>query len=112
MWYLLAFAPWVLTTVALLIILVRKYSKSEEHYDDDFNDEDYPFLNSKEVVRVAVYDDKAYWVYDNVFYQAEVTREPDFSTAEPIDTMSMNPKELNKLLTILDDLEEDKNERE
>lgn len=72
----------------------------EEHNHDDFFD-------NEEVIRVAVYDEKAYWVYDNVFYESDVTREPDFTTARPIDTMSMNPKDLNKLMHILDELKEE-----
>mgnify|MGYP006269988875 CR=1 FL=1 len=103
--FLLALIPWVLTTVALLFIMIKqnKNDQVDEYDDDDFYDE-------KETVRVAVYDEKAYWVYDNVFYQAEVTKEPDFSTAEPIDTMSMSAKELNELMAILDELQN--NERD
>ena len=104
--FLLALIPWVLTTVALLYIIVKnnRSVNDDEFFDDDHYDE-------KETVRVAVYDEKAYWVYDNVFYQAEVTREPDFSTAEPIDTMSLNQKELNELMVILDELQQH-NERD
>jgi hypothetical protein len=99
---LLAIIPWVLTVGALLFIVVRNRHKDQIEEDEDFiiDDED------QEVVRVAVYGDKAYWVYDNVFYESETTREPDFTTARPIDTMSMSPKQLNKLLTILDELQE------
>lgn len=71
----------------------------EEHDDDPFDNE--------EVIRVAVFDEKAYWVYDNVFYESDVTREPDFTTARPIDTMDLAPKELDKLMNILDELQED-----
>jgi hypothetical protein len=91
--------PWVLTLLALLFIIAR--SDTAEYEEDDYEDYD-----DQDVVRVAVYEDKAYWVYDNVFYESEVTREPDFETAKPIDTMSMNPKDLNKLLKILDEIEE------
>lgn len=111
MLFLLAIIPWVLTVIALLYIIFVK----EKVVIDEFNDDENPFMfdddeEEREVVRVAVYEDKAYWVYDNVFYQSEVTREPDFSTAEAIDTMSLNPKELNKLMSILDELQN--NERE
>lgn len=104
--FLLALIPWVLTTVALLYIMVK--NKSNDDHEDFFDDDDY---DEKETVRVAVYDEKAYWVYDNVFYQSEVTREPDFSTAEPIDTMSLTQKELNDLMAILDELQQH-NERD
>ena len=66
----------------------------------EFDDEDY------QTIHVAVYNDKAYWVSDNVFYESDVTREPDFTTARPIDTMDLPPKKLNELLIILDELKE------
>jgi hypothetical protein len=84
------------------------HNRHDEYEDEDdfmFDDEDH------EIVRVAVYDEKAYWVHENVFYESDVTREPDFTTARAIDTMSMSPKQLNKLLNILDELENN-NERE
>jgi hypothetical protein len=103
---ILALVPWVLTVGALIFIMV--HNRHDEYEDDDdfmFDDEDH------EIVRVAVYDEKAYWVHENVFYESDVTREPDFTTARAIDTMSMSPKQLNKLLNILDELENN-NERE
>jgi hypothetical protein len=109
MLFLLAMIPWVLTVIALLYIIVIKQKTnvqfSEEEEDFLFDDDE-----SQEVVRIAVYEDKAYWVYENVFYQSDVIREPDFSTAEPIDTMDLNPKELNRLMGILDELQN--NERD
>jgi pectate lyase len=96
--YLIAIIPWVLTVGALLFIISRNVEIEE---DEDFDmDEEY------QTTHVAVFKDKAYWVHDNVFYESETTREPDFTTARPIDTMSMSPKDLNKLLIILDELEE------
>lgn len=99
---LLAIIPWVLTVAVLLFIIVKnRHKEIIDHEEDDFiMDED------QEIVRVAVYGEKAYWVYDNVFYESDTVREPDFSTARPIDTMSMSPKQLNKLLIILDELQE------
>lgn len=110
--FVLAIVPWVLTVVALLYIIFIKEKNAAQSYQDDEDDfflDDDEF-SEKETIRVAVYEDKAYWVYDNVFYQSEVTREPDFSTAEAVDTMSLSPKELNKLMAILDELQN--NERE
>ena len=104
--FLLALIPWVLTTIALLFIMVKsnRDNDDEDEFDDDYYDD-------KETVRVAVYDEKAYWVYENVFYQSEVTKEPDFSTAEPIDTMALSQKELAELMSILDELQQH-NERD
>ena len=98
MLYLLILVPWVLTVAALLIIMVKR-NESNEEYDDE---------GIPEIIRVAVYEDKAYWVYENVFYESEITREPDFATAHPINTMELAPKELDKLLAILDELDNEK----
>ena len=103
---LLILIPWVLTVVALLLIMF----KGKKNNDDEV---DFPMDDDHEVIRVAVQDEKAYWVYDNVFYEADTMREPDFTTARPIDTMTLSPKELNHLLSILDDLKQDQdNERD
>ena len=91
-----------------MFIIIKKNQASEIDYDDDdedffFDEEDQEHLDT---VRVAVYDDRAYWVYENVFYESDVVREPDFTTARPIDTMSMSQKELTKLMVILDELQD------
>jgi hypothetical protein len=99
---LLILIPWVLTVAGLLFIMFMKKNDSDDHE----NDHDDLFEN-EEVIRVAVFDERAYWVYDNVFYESDVTREPDFTTARPIDTMDLAPKELNKLMHILDELQEE-----
>ena len=93
---LLALIPWVLTMGALLFIILRSERQVEEEEEYDLED--------AQRITVAVYDDKAYWIYDNTFYESDVTKEPDFATARPIDTMSMNQKELEKLMIILDEL--------
>ena len=101
MLYLVAIIPWVLTVAALFFIML--YNKPIEEEEDifmDLDDEDH------QTIHVAVYNDKAYWVVDNVFYESDVTREPDFTTARPIDTMDLPPKKLNELLIILDELKE------
>jgi hypothetical protein len=98
---LLALIPWVLTVGVLLFIMAKGTS-----YDYDY-EEEYEDDESVPVVKVAVYEEKAYWVYENIFYESEVTREPDFTTARPIDTMSMSSKQLNDLLNILDELKEE-----
>lgn len=81
--------------------MLNKKKNNSEEWDEEFIQDE-----PEDVVRVAVYEDKAYWVYNNVFYESDTVREPDFSTARPIDTMSMPSKQLNKLLSILDELEE------
>lgn len=95
---LLTLIPWVLAVGALLFIIIKnRYIMDEEDYYED----------DESVVKVAVYGEKAYWVYENTFYESEIVREPDFTTARPIDTMSMSAKQLNELLGILDELKEE-----
>lgn len=110
--YLLAIVPWVLTVIALVAIIVfsKKPTIKEEFSDEPFWDDDMippPMDDDHETIRVAIYDDRAYWVYGNVFYESEVMREPDWATAKPVDTMSMSGKQLDHLLKVLDDLRED-----
>ena len=114
---LLTLIPWVLTVGALLFIIVRQqqhHKSSQEFLDHDIFDDD-DLLTDREsqqsIIRVAVYEDKAYWVYQNVLYESEVTREPDWETAKPVDVMALPQKDVNKLLTVLDELQ-DKDERE
>lgn len=95
--------PWVLTVAGLLFIM---FMKKKNHDEDDEHDSFFDG-HEEDIIRVAVYDEKAYWVYDNVFYESDVTREPDFTTARPIDTMNLAPKDLNKLMNILDELQEE-----
>lgn len=95
--------PWMVTVLLLLLIIIFRKKKIDDHYFSEEDDQD--------IVRVAVYNEKAYWVYENTFYESDVVREPDFTTARPIDTMSLSPKQLNELLVILDELQEE-NERE
>jgi hypothetical protein len=99
----LVLIPWALTIGFLFYILVRNRQMElrEERDMDDMPDA---------TIRVAVSGDKAYWVYNNVFYEAEVTKEPDFDTAKAIDTMSMSEKELKNLFIILDELEDSERE--
>lgn len=102
----LALIPALLTIASLLTIMVLSARKSNAEDDDyDIMDE------HREIVRVAVYEDKAYWVHENVFYESEVTREPDFDTARPIDVSSLSSKDMKELFTVLDELEK-KNERD
>ena len=99
---LLALIPWAIAVIILLLILNKKpkYDK-EEDFESFLPEEGSTF-------KIAMHKDKAYWVYENTFYQSEITWEPDFTTAEPIDTMSLSNKEITELLSVLDLLEEEK----
>jgi hypothetical protein len=59
----------------------------------------------RDMIRVIVMGDLAYWVSDNIFYVAEaINGEVIPQTAEPVDTNSMTRKDLDKMLFILDSL--------
>ena len=59
----------------------------------------------KDMIRVIVIGDLAYWVSDNIFYVAEaINGEIIPQTAEPVDTNSMTRRDLDKMLFILDSL--------
>lgn len=59
-------------------------------------------------VSVAIIEDKAYWVVDNIFYQADLTMdgEIDRSSSKPVNTFEMSNKDITKMLFILDNLAE------
>ena len=59
-------------------------------------------------VSVAIIENKAYWVVDNMFYQADLTMdgEIDKSSSRPINAFEMSSKDLTKMLFILDNLSE------
>jgi hypothetical protein len=58
-------------------------------------------------VSVAVIQDKAYWVINNIFYQADVIDgEIDRSSSKPINAFDMSYRDVTKMLFILDNLRE------
>lgn len=99
---LLILIPWALTLASILTIMMLRKKSSDEDGEDFSMDE------HGEIIRVSVQENKAYWVYDNVLYESEVTKEPDFETARPIDVMTLSSQEMNELFQILDDLEKSK----
>jgi hypothetical protein len=61
----------------------------------------------KNMLRVVIEKDRAYWILDNVFYTANaINGRVDENTAKPLDIENMSTKELDKMLSILDDLKQ------
>ena len=61
----------------------------------------------KNMLRVVIEKDKAYWILNNVFYTADaINGRVDENTAKPLDVENMSKKELDKMLSILDDLKQ------
>ena len=60
-------------------------------------------IRKKNTIKVAITDDKAYWVYDNTFYESDVVDgHIDNENARPVDAHNLSSKELTDLLIILD----------
>jgi len=61
----------------------------------------------KNMLRVVITEGKAYWILNNVFYTANaINGRVDEETIKPLDVEGMPAKELNKMLSILDDLKQ------
>ena len=61
----------------------------------------------KNMLRVVITEGKAYWILDNVFYTAKaINGRVDEETIKPLDIENMPTKELDKMLSILDDLKQ------
>jgi hypothetical protein len=66
------------------------------------------FLNDqKNKQRMVFTEDRAYWIKDNAFYEAEIVDgEIDKNTTKVVDTMTMNKVELDKMAFIVQKLTE------
>ena len=61
----------------------------------------------KNMLRVVIADGSAYWILNNVFYTANaINGRVDEETIKPLDIENMPVKELDKMLSILDDLKQ------
>ena len=61
----------------------------------------------KNMLRVVIEKGRAYWILNNVFYTANaINGRVDEKTIKPLDIENMSAKELNKMLSILDDLKQ------
>lgn len=82
--------------------------QNEEMFDDDMQ----PYYSSQleklrreNTIRIAIVDDKAYWVHNNTFYETEIINgKINNDGARPIDAHKLSSKQLNNLLEILDNI--------
>jgi hypothetical protein len=59
----------------------------------------------KNMLKVVITEGRAYWILDNVFYTANaINGRVDESTVKPLDIENLSKKDLDKMLSILDDL--------
>lgn len=62
-------------------------------------------LRKKNTIKIAFIEDKAYWVYNNAFYEADVIEgEIDNSTAIKIDATKLSSSQVQMLMSILDSI--------
>lgn len=79
------------------VIAAKKQSQMERHEDAG-------------KIEVLIIEDKAYWVADNTFFTANMVNGfIDQETTRPINTENMEKKEIEKMLFILDNLQDGKN---
>jgi hypothetical protein len=72
---------------------INEYSEYEEH-DDNF-------------IKVAIVGDKAYWVFDNILYQADVLDDEVIKdNAQPVDAFHMKYEEVRELMEVLDEIQD------
>jgi hypothetical protein len=57
-------------------------------------------------VRVAIQDDSAYWVIDNILYKANIDQDGRIlnENAERVDVFDLSEKEVSNLLSIIDNI--------
>lgn len=61
----------------------------------------------KDMVKVLIISNQAYWVSDNIFYVADAENDNVVAdTARPVDINSMSKKDIDRMLFILDNLEQ------
>jgi hypothetical protein len=86
-----------LLLINFMVDAIKEKDLENEEYDEDF-------------IKVAIVEDKAYWVINNVLYQADVVGgEIEKDYAEPVDAFDMDFKEVTKLMNILDNMQDWKN---
>lgn len=62
-------------------------------------------------VRVIILDDKAFWIKDNLFYSADFLGDAiDKDSTSIVDTMGMDKVQLDKMLFIIDQLRDGKDD--
>jgi len=83
--------------IGLFLQIAEEEDALEENEDENF-------------IKVAIVEDKAYWVINNILYEANVIDgEIEKEEASPVDAFKMNYKEVNKLMSILDNMQDWKN---
>lgn len=92
-----------------MIINFLKMTATDKEFEKIINNDDDIEQGDEdpELINVAIIEDKAYWIYNNTFYEADIVNNIiDKETSRPVDAINMNLYELNKMLFIVDHLNE------
>ena len=96
-----------LSFILLLPSLEVTIIDEELDMNDVFNHDD---EEDERYLKVAIVEDKAYWVVNNTLYEADVVGEEIMKEeARPVDAFDMDFKEVTKMMTILDNIQDWKN---
>lgn len=95
------------TQIISQAMLQHRFSKANK-YSRKFNKKSQSKNYEKETnVRVIIVDGQAYWIKDNIFYNAPLINDlVDKESAQRVDTSSMDKVQLDQMLFILDKLRE------
>jgi hypothetical protein len=107
---LMPFLPlsFILLLSALEITIIDEELDMNDPYD--YERDDYDEEEDDRYLKVAIVEDKAYWVVNNVFYEADVVDEEIIKEdAKPVDAFDMDFREVTKMMTILDNIQDWKN---
>lgn len=57
-------------------------------------------------IKVAIQDDRAYWVIDNILYKCDISKDGKINNenAERVDVFDLSEKEVNNLMSIIDSI--------
>lgn len=84
-----------------------KESELDRAFDSIVRDVEEEMEEDEERISVAIIEDKAYWVVDNTFYEADIIDgEIDKTSSKPVNAFEMSYRDMNKMLFILDNLTE------
>lgn len=107
--FLLSINPSIAFLWAVLVesIYYLRTSELDKTFDSIIKDVEEEMEDEEVSISVAFFDDKAYWVFDNTFYQADIIDgEVDKESSKPIDASNMSYRDMTKMLFILDHLNE------
>ena len=107
---LMPFLPlsFILLLSSLEVTIIDEELDMNDPYD--YEKDDYDEEEDDRYLKVAIVEDKAYWVVNNVFYEADVVDEEILKEdAKPVDAFDMDFKEVTKMMTILDNIQDWKN---